>query len=99
VVNLAEPLPPDDRMLTGPIYTQERFLGIMWDEYRRFVHPPWASSAERTWASPGEECEWRAVRRTIDRPFGIGTARSRAEANRQMRTGAPRNRASARREA
>ena len=50
IVDASAPLRPDDRQLTGPIYTQERFPGIMWDEYRRFARPPWAPSTERTWA-------------------------------------------------
>jgi hypothetical protein len=50
MVDAAARLPPDDRQLTGPIYSEERFSEIMWDEYRRFVRPPWAPSAERTWA-------------------------------------------------
>ena len=37
IVDATAPLRPDDRQLTGPIYTQERFPGIMWDEYRRFA--------------------------------------------------------------
>ena len=37
------------RRLTGPIFTQEKFLEIMWDEYRRFARPSWAPAAERTW--------------------------------------------------
>ena len=50
IVDDTVPLRPDDRQLTGPIYAEERFPEIMWEEYRRFVRPPWAPSAERTWA-------------------------------------------------
>jgi hypothetical protein len=50
IVDAAAPLRPDDRQLTGPIYTEERFPEIMWDEYRRFARPSWAPSTERSWA-------------------------------------------------
>jgi hypothetical protein len=46
MVDAAAVLPPDHRLLTGPIYSEDTFLGIMWDEYRRFVRPPWAPSVE-----------------------------------------------------
>jgi hypothetical protein len=51
IVDATAPLRPDDRQLTGPIYTQQRFPEIMWEEYRRFARPPWAPSPARTWAS------------------------------------------------
>ena len=50
MVDTAAMVPPDHRQLTGPIYSEERFPEIMWDEYRRFVRPPWTPPAERTWA-------------------------------------------------
>ncbi len=40
MVNAAAPLLQDDGRLIGPIYTQERFVEIMWDESRRFARPP-----------------------------------------------------------
>jgi hypothetical protein len=49
-VDAAAVLPPDHRLLTGPIYSEDTFPGIVWDEFRRFVRPPWAPSVERTWA-------------------------------------------------
>jgi hypothetical protein len=49
VVNAAAPLLPDDGRLTGPIYTQERFVEIMWDESRRFARPPGVPAVERAW--------------------------------------------------
>jgi hypothetical protein len=50
VVGALGPLPPDARILTGPIYTAERFPGIMWNEYRRFARSPRSPSVERAWA-------------------------------------------------
>jgi hypothetical protein len=50
MVDAAASIQPDDRQLTGPIYTGERFVEILWDEYRRFTRPRWAPSTERTWA-------------------------------------------------
>jgi hypothetical protein len=44
------PLPRDARILTGPIYTGERFPGIMWNEYRRFARSPRSPYVERAWA-------------------------------------------------
>ena len=49
MVNPAAPLHPHDSRLIGPIYTQESFVGIMWDEYRRFARPPGAPSVQRMW--------------------------------------------------
>jgi hypothetical protein len=49
MVDPASPVQPDDRLLTGPIYTAARFPGIMWDEYRRFARPPWGPSVQRAW--------------------------------------------------
>ena len=50
MVNAAAPLLQDDGRLIGPIYTQERFVEIMWDESRRFARPPpGAPSVQRTW--------------------------------------------------
>ena len=49
MVNPASPLQPGDSRLVGPIYTQGKFVEIMWDEFRRVAHPPRGPSIQRTW--------------------------------------------------
>ena len=49
MVNPAAPIHPHDSRLVGPVYTQESFVGIMWNEYRRFARPPGAPSVRRAW--------------------------------------------------
>ena len=49
MVDPASPSQPDDRQLTGPIYTATRFPEIMWDEYRRFARPLRGPSLQRVW--------------------------------------------------
>ena len=50
MVNPAAPLQPHDSRLIGPIYTEDSFVGIMWNEYRRFARLPGGPSVERTWS-------------------------------------------------
>jgi hypothetical protein len=40
---------PDDRRLTGPTFTVDLFVEIMWDELRRFAYPPERTDPETTW--------------------------------------------------
>ena len=49
MVNPASPLQPGDSRLIGPIYTQRKFVEIMWDEFRRVARPPRGPSIQRTW--------------------------------------------------
>ena len=49
MVDPASTVQPDDRQLTGPIYTATRFPEIMWDEYRRFARPLRGPSLQRVW--------------------------------------------------
>ncbi len=49
MVNPASPLQPGDSRLIGPIYTQGKFVEIMWDEFRRVARPPRGPSIQRTW--------------------------------------------------
>jgi hypothetical protein len=49
MVNPASPLPPDDARLTGPTFTDEAFLRIMWDELRQFARPPPPADLAAVW--------------------------------------------------
>jgi hypothetical protein len=50
-VDPARSLDPDDRRLTGPSFTTDLFVEIMWDELRRFAHPPEGGDVEAAWHS------------------------------------------------